>query len=70
MPNRLRLTRHFPVAISDDAHRRFSRFAAEARLDEAGARSFPFGTFDSAMNAENLTARLRLLIAEPEARKA
>ncbi|MBC7156869.1 MAG: hypothetical protein H5U20_05065 [Rhodobacteraceae bacterium] len=69
MPKRLRLTRRFPVAMTEDAYRRLRRFAAEAGLDEGEALSFLFENFDSVMDNETLTHRLRLFNAELEARK-
>jgi len=69
MPKRLRLTRRFPVAMTEDGYRRLKRFADDAGLDEGEALSFLFENFDSVMNAENLTARLRLFNSELEARK-
>jgi len=69
MPKRFRLTRRFPVAMTEDGYRRLRRFAAEAGLDEGEALSFLFENFDSVMNEENLTARLRLFNSELEARK-
>ena len=69
MPKRLRLTRRFPVAMSEDGYRRLRRFAAEAGLDEGEALSFLFEHFDSVMNTDTLTHRLRLFNAELEDRK-
>ena len=69
MPKRLRLTRRFPVAMTEDGYRRLKRFANDAGLDEGEALSFLFENFDSVMNEENLTARLRLFNSELEARK-
>lgn len=69
MPKRFRLTRRLPVAMTEDGYRRLKRFAAEAGLDEGEALSFLFENFDSVMNNENLTARLRLFNSELEARK-
>ena len=69
MPIRFRLTRRFPVAMTEDGYRRLKRFAADAGLDEGEALSFLFENFDSVMNEENLTARLRLFNAELEDRK-
>ena len=69
MPKRLRLTRRFPVAMTEDGYRRLKRFASEAGLDEGEALSFLFENFDSVTNPENLTARLRLFNSELEARK-
>lgn len=69
MPKRLRLTRRFPVAMTEDGYRRLKRFAAEAGLDEGEALSFLFENFDSVMHHENLGHRLRLFNSELEARK-
>jgi len=69
MPKRLRLTRRFPVAMSEDGFRRLKRFATEAGLDEGEALSFLFENFDSVTNEDNLAIRLRLFNAELEARK-
>ena len=69
MPKRLRLTRRFPCAMTEDGYRRLRRFAEEAGLDEGEALSFIFENFSSVMNHENLEARLRLFNAELDARK-
>ena len=69
MPKRLRLTRRFPCAMTEDGYRRLRRFAEEAGLDEGEALSFIFENFNSVMNHENLEARLRLFNAELDARK-
>ncbi|MEO0693698.1 MAG: hypothetical protein AAFY90_12585 [Pseudomonadota bacterium] len=69
MPKRFRLTRRLPIAMTEDGYRRLKRFAANAGLDEGEALSFLFENFDSVMNEENLTARLRLFNSELEARK-
>ena len=69
MPKRLRLTRRFPVAMTEDGYRRLKRFADEAGLDEGEALSFLFENFSSVMNHENLETRLRLFNTELEARK-
>ena len=69
MPKRLRLTRRFPVAMTEDGYRRLKRFAADAGLDEGEALSFLFENFNSVTNEENLTTRLRLFNSELEARK-
>ena len=69
MPKRFRLTRRFPAAMKEDGYRRLKRFASEAGLDEGEALSFLFENFESVMNHENLTARLRLFNSELEARK-
>ena len=69
MPKRFRLTRHFPAAMTEDGYRRLKRFASDAGLDEGEALSFLFENFESVMNHENLTARLRLFNSELDARK-
>ena len=69
MPKRFRLTRRFPVAMTEDGYRRLKRFASESGLDEGEALSFLFENFDSVTNSENLTARMRLFNAELDDRK-
>ncbi len=69
MPKRLRLTRRFPVAMTEDGYRRLRSFANDAGLDEGEALSFLFENFSSVMNHENLETRLRLFNSELEARK-
>lgn len=69
MPKRFRLTRRFPVAMTEDGYRRLKRFAGEAGLDEGEALSFLFENFTSVINEDNLTHRLRLFNSELEDRK-
>lgn len=69
MPKRFRLTRRFPVAMTEDGYRRLKKFSDEAGLDEGEALSFLFENFSSVMNHENLETRLRLFNSELEARK-
>ena len=69
MPKRFRLTRRFPVAMTEDGYRRLKSFANDAGLDEGEALSFLFENFGSVINEENLIARLRLFNAELDARK-
>ena len=69
MPKRFRLTRRFPVAMTEDGYRRLKRFASEAGLDEGEALSFIFENFSSVINEDNLTHRIRLFNAELEDRK-
>ena len=69
MPKRLRLTRRFPVAMTEDCYRRLRRFSEEAGLDDGEALSFLFENFSSVMNHDNLEARLRLFNSELDARK-
>lgn len=69
MPKRFRLTRRFPVAMTEDGYRNLRRFAHEAGLDEGEALSFLFENFDSVTDTEALAARMRLFNSELEARK-
>jgi hypothetical protein len=69
MPKRFRLTRRFPVAMTEDGYRRLKRFAAEAGLEEGEALSFLFEHFDSVINEDTFSHRLRLFLNEIEARK-
>lgn len=69
MPKRLRMTRRFPVAMTEDGYRRLRKFSAEAGLDEGEALSFIFENFSSVMNHDNLETRLRLFNSELDARK-
>jgi hypothetical protein len=69
MPKRFRLTRHFPVAMTEDGYRRLKTFAKEAGLDEGEALSFLFENYSSVINHDNLTHRLRLFNSEMEGRK-
>ncbi|MGB7240600.1 MAG: hypothetical protein WBC93_00755 [Sulfitobacter sp.] len=69
MPKRFRLTRRFPVAMTEDGYRRLRRFSAEAGLDEGEALSFLFENFDSVINEETFGPRLRLFNSELDSRK-
>ncbi len=69
MPRRLKLTRRVNLALSEDAWRKLKKFSAEAGLDEGEALSFLFENFNSVMDEENLTHRLRIFNSELEARK-
>ena len=69
MPKRFRLTRRFPVAMTEDGYRGLKKFAAEAGLDEGEALSFLFENFGSITDEEALGLRLRLFNAELDARK-
>ena len=69
MPKRFRLTRRFPVAMTEDGYRRLKSFAKEAGLDEGEALSFLFENFTSVINEENLGHRLRLFNSELDDRK-
>ncbi|MCB2109789.1 MAG: hypothetical protein H6895_05575 [Defluviimonas sp.] len=70
MPKRLRLTRRFPAAMTNDAYRALQRFAGEAGISPDEALSFLFENFGSVTDHDNLTHRLRLFKSELEDRKA
>jgi len=69
VPKRLRLTRRFPVAMTEDGYRRLKRFAAENKLEEGEALSFLFENFNSVINEDTFGQRLRMFQNELEARK-
>ena len=69
MPKRFRLTRRFPVAMTEDGYRKLRTFAREAGLDEGEALSFLFENFSSVIDHDNLSHRLRLFNSELESRK-
>lgn len=69
MPKRFRLTRRLPVALTEDAYRRLTRFSREAGLDEGEALSFVFENFDAITDEDGLAQRLRRFNLELDARK-
>jgi hypothetical protein len=69
MPKRLRLTRRFPVAVTNDAYRSLTRFASEAAISTDEALTFLFENLGSVTDKENLAHRLRLFQAELASRK-
>ena len=69
MPKRFRLTRRFPVAMTEDGHRRLRRFAEEAGLDEGEALSFLFEHFDRVTDEDALAHHLRAFNAALDDRK-
>ena len=69
MPKRFRLTRRFPVSMTEDGYRRLKRFAQESGLDEGEALSFLFEHFDSVINEDTFSHRLRLFNADLDERK-
>lgn len=69
MPKRLKLTRRFPVAMTEDGYRRLKRFAADSKLEEGEALSFLFDNFNSVINEDTFGQRLRMFQNELEARK-
>ena len=69
MPKRFRLTRRFNAAMTEDGYRRLRRLSQEAGLDEGELLSFIFEHFDSVIDDDTFTHRLRLFNSELEARK-
>jgi hypothetical protein len=69
MPKRLRLTRHLPVSITQDAYRSLRKFSQDAGLTEGEALSFLFENFSSVTNRDTLTHRLRLFTSERAAQQ-
>jgi hypothetical protein len=69
MPKRFRLTRRFPVAMTEDGYRKLRVFAHDAGLDEGEALSFLFEHFESVTDSEALAHKLRLFNADLDARK-
>ncbi len=69
MPKRLRLTRRFPVAMTEDGYRRLRRFSKDTGLEEGEALSFLFENFDSVMNEDTFGHRLNLFQSTLEDRK-
>ena len=60
MPKRLRLTRRFPVAMTEDRYRRLKRFASDSQLEEGEALSFLFKNFNSVINEDTFGQRLKM----------
>ncbi|MEM6610262.1 MAG: hypothetical protein AAF689_16995 [Pseudomonadota bacterium] len=69
MPRRLRLTRRPHLAMSEDGYRMMRRMSDQAGLDEGEFLSFLFENWNSVIDEENLTARLRIFNSELEDRK-
>jgi hypothetical protein len=69
MPKRFRLTRRFPVAMTEDGYRGLKRFAQEAGLDEGEALSFLFEHFHQVTDEDALGHHLRAFNSTLEARK-
>ena len=69
MPKRLRLTRRFPVAMSEDGYRRLKKFAKESNLEEGEALSFLFENFDRILDEDTFGHKLRNFQATLNERK-
>jgi hypothetical protein len=62
MPKRLRLTRRFPMAMTEDGYRRMRRFSADTGLDDGEALSFLFENWARVVDEDKLSVRLRLFL--------
>ena len=70
MPRRFRMTRRFPVAMTEAGYRRLRGFARDNGLDEGEALSFLFENFESVTDTDNLPHRMRLFRSELKARRS
>lgn len=59
MTKRFRLTRRFPVAMTENGYRRLRRFTDDAGLDRGEALSFLFEHFDQVIDDDALGQKLR-----------
>jgi hypothetical protein len=69
MSRRLRLTRRFATAMTEDGYRALRRFSADAGLAEGEALSFLFENLAAVVDSDELSARLRQFLADAEVRK-
>jgi hypothetical protein len=69
MPRRFRLTRRFPAAMTEDAHRAFRRFQADTGLEAGEALSFLFENLNDVVDVDELTKRLAAFRADLDERK-
>ena len=60
MPKRLRLTRRFPVAMTETGYRKLRKFSKEHALEDGEALSFLFENLESVINDDTFGHRLRL----------
>ena len=69
MAKRFRLTRRLNAAMTEDGYRRLKKLATEAGLNEGEALSFLFENFDSVINEDTFSHRLRIFNTELATRK-
>ena len=69
MPKRLRLTRRFPVAMTEDGYRRLRKFARSSEMSEGEALSFLFENLDSILDEDTFGHKLRNFQTELPNRK-
>ena len=69
MPKRFRLTRRFNAAMTEDGYRRLRKLSQEVGLEEGELLSFLFEHFDSVIDEDTFSHRLRLFNSDLDARK-
>lgn len=69
MTRRLRLTRRFATAMTEEGYRALRRFSADTRLEEGEALSFLFENLAAVVDGDELAARLMEFHKDLEARK-
>ena len=63
MPKRFKMTRRFPVSITEDGYRNLRSFAREAGLTEGEALSFFFENLTSVTHTEKREHRLKVFLS-------
>ena len=69
MTRRIRLTRRFATAMTEEGYRALRRFSADTRLEEGEALSFLFENLAAVLDGDELAARLMEFHKDLEARK-
>ena len=69
MTRRLRLTRRFATAMTEEGYRALRRFSADTGLEEGEALSFLFENLAAVVDGDELAARLMEFHKDLEARK-
>ncbi len=59
MTRRIRLTRRFATAMTEEGYRALRRFSADTRLEEGEALSFLFENLAAVVDGDELAALLR-----------
>ena len=70
MSRRLRLTRRFAAAMTEDGYRALRRFSADTGLQEGEALSFLFENLAAVVDGDELVKRLAVVRAGQDERKA
>ena len=69
MSRRMRLTRRFATAMTEEGHRALRRFSADTGLEEGEALSFLFENLTAVVDGDELAARLVQFHKDVAARK-